>query len=68
MDIDFSLVLVCLVAGCGVIWILDSLLVKGGRIKSAEAFEARASNDPKLSVEQVEQEMQRLLQEPLLTE
>ena len=42
MDIDFSLVLVCLVAGCGVIWILDSLLVKGGRIKSAEAFEARA--------------------------
>ena len=56
MDIDFSLVLVCLVAGCGVIWILDSLLVKGGRIKSAEAFEARASNDPKLSVEQVEQE------------
>ena len=68
MDIDFSLVLVCLVAGCGVIWILDSLLVKGGRIKSAEAFEARASNDPKLSVEQVEQETQRLLQEPLLTE
>ena len=68
MDIDFSLVLVCLVAGCGVIWVLDSLLVKGGRIKSAEAFEARASNDPKLSVEQVEQEMQRLLQEPLLTE
>jgi len=68
MDIDFSFVLVCLVAGCGVIWLLDSLLVKGGRVKAAEAFSARASNDPKLSDEQVEQETRRLLQEPLLTE
>ena len=50
MDIDFSLVLVCLVAACGAVWLLDSLLVKGGRIKAAQDFEARAGQDTRLSV------------------
>ncbi len=47
MDIDFSFVLVCLVAGCGVIWLLDSLLVKGGRVKAAEAFCSARQQRPK---------------------
>lgn len=68
MDIDFSFVLVCLVAACAAVWLLDSLLVKGGRVKAAETFQSRAANDLKLSDEQVEEEVQRLLQEPLITE
>lgn len=68
MDIDFSLVLVCLVAICGGIWLLDALLVKGGRIRAAEAFAARASKDLRLTEEQVEQELERLSREPIVTE
>ena len=68
MDIDFSLVLVCLVAICGGIWLLDTLLVKGGRIRAAEAFAARASKDLRLTEEQVEQEIERLSREPIVTE
>lgn len=68
MDIDFSLVLVCLVAICGSIWLLDTLLVKGGRIRAAEAFAARASKDLRLTEEQVEQEIERLSREPIVTE
>jgi signal peptidase I len=68
MDIDFSLVLVCLVAICGGIWLLDTLLVKGGRIRAAEAFAARASKDLRLTEEQVEQEIERLSREPIATE
>jgi signal peptidase I len=68
MDIDFSLVLVCLVAICGGIWLLDTLLVKGGRIRAAEAFAARASKDLRLTEEQVEQELERLSREPIVTE
>jgi signal peptidase I len=68
MDIDFSLVLVCLVAICGGIWLLDTLLVKGGRIRDAEAFAARASKDLRLTEEQVEQELERLSREPIVTE
>ena len=68
MDIDFSLVLVCLVAICGGIWLLDTLLVKGGRIRAAEAFSARASKDLRLTEEQVEQELERLSREPIVTE
>ncbi len=68
MNIDFSFVLVCLVGVCGVIWLLDTVLVKSGRVKAAEAFEKRAANDLKLSDEQVTEEVQRLLQEPLVTE
>lgn len=68
MDIDFSLVLVCLVAICGGIWLLDTLLVKGGRIRAVEAFAARASKDLRLTEEQVEQELERLSREPIVTE
>lgn len=68
MDIDFSLVLVCLVAVCGGIWLLDTLLVKNGRVSAAEAFAARASKDLRLTEEQVEQELERLRREPLVTE
>ena len=68
MDIDFSLVLVCLVAICGGIWLLDTLLVKGGRVRAAEAFAARASKDLRLTEEQVEQELERLSREPIVTE
>ena len=68
MDIDFSLVLVCLVAICGGIWLLDTLLVKGGRIRAAEAFAARASKDLRLTEEQIEQELERLSREPIVTE
>ncbi len=68
MDIDFSLVLVCLVAICGGIWLLDALLVKSGRIRAAEAFAARASKDLRLTEEQVEQELERLSREPIVTE
>lgn len=68
MDIDFSLVLVCLVVICGGIWLLDTLLVKGRRIRAAEAFAARASKDLRLTEEQVEQELERLSREPIVTE
>ncbi len=68
MDIDFSLVLVCLVALCGGIWLLDTLLVKSGRTRAADAFQARASTDLRLTEEQVAQELERLRREPVVTE
>ncbi|PCJ24554.1 MAG: signal peptidase I [SAR86 cluster bacterium] len=43
MDIDFSLVLVCLVSFCGLLWLLDSLFVKKSRDQAVEEFRANSS-------------------------
>ena len=41
MDIDFSLVLLCLVAFCGALWLLDSLLIKKTRDAAIEEYKTR---------------------------
>ena len=38
MDIDFSLILVSLVAFCGALWLLDSFLIKQGRLEAIENY------------------------------
>ena len=39
MDIDFSLVLVCLVGACGVVWLIDSLFIQKHRVQAVADFE-----------------------------
>ena len=39
MDIDFSLVLVCLVAFCGALWLLDHFLIKQSRDEAVADYE-----------------------------
>ena len=38
MDIDFSIVLVSLVAFCGALWLIDSLLFKKARLMAVENY------------------------------
>ncbi len=66
MDIDFSLVLVILVSICGLLWLLDSLLIKKHRLQAVlnyESTHAKGKNE-----EQVTQTIAGLSQEPLLIE
>jgi len=66
MDIDFSLVLLCLVAFCGALWLLDSLLIKKSRIAAIEDYkQSRAKGRTK---EKVEQAIAELAEEPLVIE
>ena len=44
MDIDFSLVLVCLVALCGGLWLLDSLLITKIRLAAIEKYKHTHEN------------------------
>ncbi len=66
MDIDFSLVLVCLVAFCGALWLLDSLLLKKSRDEAVEQFQK--SKTANKSDEQIATEVEELRREPLVIE
>ena len=65
MDIDFSLVLVCLVAACGALWLLDSLLLKKPRQAAVAAHRAR---HPGRDDEALQEELAELSREPLVIE
>ncbi len=66
MDIDFSLVLVCLVAFCGALWLLDHLLIKKGRDEAVADYER---NRPKgKTEEQIREDLEELAREPIVIE
>jgi len=66
MDIDFSLVLVCLLAFCGMLWLLDTLLIKKTRVAAVEEY--KASKGRGRSEAEVEEKIAFLSQEPLVIE
>lgn len=66
MDLDFSLILLVLVASCGAIWALDHLLLRKGRVQAVAEFQAR-QGDRKVDAAGAA-ELQRLQQEPLVVE
>lgn len=66
MDIDFALVLVILVAVCGAIWLLDSLLLKKARNRSIDAY--RQNQAASKTEKMVEQELDELAREPVVVE
>lgn len=66
MDMDFALVLVVLVALCGLIWLLDSMLLKKGRMQAVEDY--RLKSPEKKSQKVVEEELSALAQEPVVVE
>jgi signal peptidase I len=66
MDIDFSLVLVLLVAFCGLLWVLDSLLLKKPRLAAMEDFKKGAGQH--LSEDKLAEQLQELGQEPVVVE
>jgi signal peptidase I len=66
MDVDFSLILVCLVAFCGALWLLDSFLIKKKR--DAEIEEYKRSHAKNKSAEEVEAQLALLAQEPIVIE
>jgi signal peptidase I len=66
MDIDFSLVLVCLVAFCGALWLLDSLVLKKPREEAVEQH--RNSSAKNKSEDELAAELEELGREPLVIE
>ena len=66
MDIDFALVLVVLVAVCGLIWLLDSLLLKKIRIRNAEEYQQRQGGSR--DRQQADKELEQLAREPVVVE
>jgi len=66
MDIDFALVLVILVAVSGLVWLLDTLLLKRSRLRSIEDFQERQTSAR--SQGQIEAELERLGREPVVVE
>jgi len=66
MDIDMSLVLVCLVAISGAIWFFDRLFLSNVRAKAADKYSE--SCDPRVSILERETELEKILKEPVLTE
>ena len=66
MDIDMSLVLVCLVAISGAIWFFDRLFLSNVRAKAADKYSE--SCDPRVSIVERETELEKILKEPVLTE
>ncbi len=66
MNIDFSLVLVILVALSGLIWLLDRILLKPGRSAASDATRnsRRASHEP----EALEREVAEAAREPVIVE
>lgn len=66
MDIDFALVLVILVAVSGLVWLLDTLLLKRSRLRSIEDFQERQTSSR--SQGQIEAELERLGREPVVVE
>lgn len=66
MNIDFSLVLLVLVGFCGLLWLLDSLLLKKPRLAAMAEFEQGAARS--LNESQVAEKMEELSREPLVVE
>ena len=66
MDIDFSLVLVCLVGACGALWLLDSLWIKKYRAQAIADYEATQIKG--MTDEKVAQHIAALSQEPMVIE
>lgn len=67
MNIDFSLVLVSLVAFCGALWLLDHLLIKKGRDEAIEEYQRNKARDNK-SEEEINADLEELAREPLVIE
>jgi len=65
MDIDFSLVLVILVAACGALWLLDSLLLKKPRQAAIQAYRDKRQGARE---EDLQKELAELAREPVLIE
>ncbi|GAB5498935.1 MAG: signal peptidase I [Pseudohongiellaceae bacterium] len=66
MDIDFSLVLVVLVSICGLLWLLDSLLLKKPRQSAIDEFMQGAAQS--LGEDQRSSKLEELRREPLVIE
>ncbi|MDD9891252.1 MAG: signal peptidase I [Gammaproteobacteria bacterium] len=66
MDIDFSVVLVSLVAFCGALWLLDTLLIKKGRDQAIEQYKRVQAKGK--SEEEVSNALAELAEEPLVIE
>ena len=66
MDIDFSLVLVSLVAVCGGLWLLDTFLLKKSRLTAIKEYKrVRAKGRTK---DEIDRALTELGQEPLIIE
>jgi len=66
MDIDFSLVLVCLVGFCGALWLLDSVLIKKRRVQAVEEYKRNQGKGK--SEDELQQTIASLSQESLVVE
>ncbi|MEE2607715.1 MAG: signal peptidase I [Pseudomonadota bacterium] len=66
MDIDFSIVLVSLVAFCGALWLIDSLLFKKARLMAVENYNRIQAKGRK--EEEVATAVEEILKEPLVIE
>ena len=66
MNVDFSLVLLILVAFCGFLWILDSVLIKKTRLAAIEEFQRTKAKGQ--SEDKVQAAVAELAQEPLVIE
>ena len=66
MDFDFSLILVCLVAFCGMLWALDSILIKPRRVQAIADYTATQAKGR--SEAEVNNAIAELAREPLLVE
>ena len=66
MDIDFSLVLVCLVGACGALWLLVSRWIKKYRQQAIADYEATQAKG--MTDEKVAQQIAVLSQEPMIIE
>ena len=66
MDIDFSLVLVSLVAFCGALWLLDNFFIKKTRLAAVENYTRNQAKDR--SEEEIATAIEEYLKEPLIIE
>ncbi|MBU16046.1 MAG: signal peptidase I [Gammaproteobacteria bacterium] len=66
MNVDFSLVLLVLVAFCGFLWILDSMLIKKTRLAAIEDFQRSKAKGQ--AEDKVQAAIAELAQEPLVIE
>ena len=66
MNIDFSLVLVCLTGFCGGLWLLDILLIKRGRERAVADYQLQPVKGR--SREQMHGELEALGREPVVIE
>ena len=66
MDIDFSIVLVSLVAFCGALWLIDSLLIKKARLTAVENYKRTQAKGRK--EKEVATAVEEILKEPLAIE